>query len=95
MKSFKPKFVNKQIQPLNDTINFKLIFKTTDQKPYITLMKDFLFWNGVQNEEFCEPENYQLCSDSQCSSAKTKSSKIVLKNNPSSYIRNEGVHLPN
>ena len=80
------------ITVFNETINFKVLFKTTDTLPFSLSMPNFLIWKGTNNEAFCEPWQYGLYDDSD-GNILTTDPKFILENNPSLHI--EGVHAPN
>ena len=44
------------VTPLNNTINFKIIFKTAETAPYIMKVKDLISWSGTGTEAFCGPK---------------------------------------
>ena len=47
---------------LNNTIKFKLIFKTPESEPYIIRVSDFISWRATGIESFCGPKQVHLCT---------------------------------
>ena len=53
---------------LNQTADFKLVFKTVSLKPFEFDFLKLISWKGVVQNQKCEPAKYSVCDTSDCSS---------------------------
>ena len=80
------------LHALNDTIQFKFVFKSADQSPFEINWHEFLVWKGEGNADFCDPMAQALCDDSECK-VLSKDPNFKLARNPSTHEK--GIQLPN
>ena len=95
--TLKPKVVKNAktegiLHALNDTIQFKFVFKSADQSPFEINWHEFLVWKGEGNADFCDPMAQALCDDSECK-VLSKDPNFKLERNPSTHEK--GIQLPN